>query len=242
MEPHVVHSKKIDLNSRLLAVSFFQSRASLIFPSNVISKLASHCCCSSAYIHKRKRWSNSALLGSEPTTFLIHNLSNWRLRPLDHRGSTPWNSVCLCYSNLCGEWIFFDLVGKWPNLKQTAKIIWLPSPKQIKCQQTSKYPLQKIRFFGLETTIKKGGGGIFQSILVPINGSVLSQDCLKKYFGARFEKIDPKLSTCIFGKKHFANIKNVIYHKMSESKLIWKSFQRRQNVLWPLTNNFFFFL
>ena len=147
----------------------------------------------------------------------------------------------MCYSNLCGGWFFFDLVGKWPNLKQTAKIIWLPSPNQIKCQQTSMYPLQKIRFFGLETTIKTGGG-IFQSILVPINGSVLSQDCLKKYFcvkrTARFEKIDPKLSTCSFGKKHFAKRKNVIYHKMSESKLIWKSFQRRQNVLWPLTNKF----
>ena len=35
---------------------------------------------------KEKRWSNSALLGFEPTTFLIHDLSNWRFRPLDHRG------------------------------------------------------------------------------------------------------------------------------------------------------------
>ena len=29
--------------------------------------------------------------GFKPTTFLIHDLSNWRIRPLDHRGSTtPW--------------------------------------------------------------------------------------------------------------------------------------------------------
>ena len=41
MEPHVVHLKKIDSNPLLLAVSFFQSRASLLFPSNVVSKLAS---------------------------------------------------------------------------------------------------------------------------------------------------------------------------------------------------------
>ena len=93
MEPHVVHLKKVDSNPLLLAVSFFQSRASLLFQSNVISKLASHCCRSSAYVHKRKRWSISASLGFEPTTFLIHDLTNWRIRPLGH----PWPIIIHLY-------------------------------------------------------------------------------------------------------------------------------------------------
>ena len=142
------------------------------------------------------------------TNICYHHWSNIIVIPMQVTGF-----VCATPIFTVNE--FFWSSGKVAKFEADSKIIWLPSPKQIKCQQTSKYPLQKIRFFGLETTIKKGGGGIFQSILVPINGSVLSQDCLKKYFGvertARFEKIDPKLSTCIFGKNFFYKYKKCYF-------------------------------
>ena len=60
----------IALLSCPLAISFFQSM------------------CPPPPRQKKKKFIYKSSPGFEPTTFLIHDLSNWWLRPLDHRGST----------------------------------------------------------------------------------------------------------------------------------------------------------
>ena len=66
----------------------------------------------------------------EPTTFLIHDLS-WRLRPLDHRGSTL--NVFLINRNVNGQ-----LIARW-QLQTLAK----PGHQTAPCQETTSWNEEK---------------------------------------------------------------------------------------------------